>query len=93
MCLVKNTNLVLLSHIWMCLFMQMVVRRGVEVMMEVLGRDSERTSALVQACESELSKRLQRVQALQSLSAQKQSTSHPQAERDTRAKRSKKNTH
>lgn len=77
----------------MCLFMQMVVRRGVEVMMEVLGRDSERTSALVQACESELSKRLQRVQALQSLSAQKQSTSHPQAERDTRAKRSKKNTH
>lgn len=91
MCLVKNTNLVLLSH--MCLFMQMVVRQGVEVMMKVLGRDSERTSALVQACESELSKRLQRVQALQSLRAQNQSTLLPQAETETRAKRSKKHTH
>ncbi|XP_077074278.1 DNA fragmentation factor subunit alpha [Siphateles boraxobius] len=73
--------------------LQMVVRQGVEVMMEVLGWDSERTSALVQACESELSKRLKRVQALQSISAQNQSTSQPQAERETRAKRSKKHTH
>lgn len=89
------TNVVLWSwsHIWMYLFMQMVVRQGVEVMMEVLGWDSERTSALVQACDSELSKRLKRVQALQSINAQNQSTSQPQAERETRAKRSKKHTH
>ncbi|KAK7129042.1 hypothetical protein R3I94_017307 [Phoxinus phoxinus] len=73
--------------------LQMVVRQGVEVMMEVLGWDIERTSALVQACESELSKRLKRVQALQSISAQNQSTSQPQAERETRAKRSRKHTH
>lgn len=73
--------------------LQMVVRQGVEVMMEVLGWDSERTSALVQACDSELSKRLKRVQALQSINAQNQSTSQPQAERETRAKRSKKHTH
>lgn len=57
--------------------MQMVVGHGVEVMMEVLGWDSERTSALVQACESELSKRLQRVQPLQSLSAQNQFVRNP----------------
>ncbi|XP_056095407.1 DNA fragmentation factor subunit alpha [Rhinichthys klamathensis goyatoka] len=73
--------------------LQMVVRQGVEVMMEVLCWDSERASALVQACESELSKRLKRVQALQSISAQNQSTSQPQAERETRAKRRKKHTH
>ncbi|CAM4678131.1 unnamed protein product [Leuciscus chuanchicus] len=73
--------------------LQMVVRQGVEVMMELLGWDSERTSALVQACKSELSKRLKRVQALQSISAHNQSTSQPQAERETRAKRSKKHTH
>ncbi|XP_016377907.1 DNA fragmentation factor subunit alpha-like [Sinocyclocheilus rhinocerous] len=73
--------------------LQMVAGHGVEVMMEVLGWDCERTSALVQACESELSKRLQRVQALQSLSAQNQSTSQPHTERETRAKRCKKHTH
>lgn len=73
--------------------LQMVVRHREGVMMEVLGWDSERTSALVQACESELSKRLQRVQALQSLSAQNQTTSQPQTERETRAKRRKKHTH
>lgn len=72
--------------------LQMVTERGVKVMMEVLGWDGERTSALVQACESELSKRLQRVQALQSLSAQNQSASQPHTERETRAKR-KKHTH
>ncbi|XP_067302073.1 DNA fragmentation factor subunit alpha [Pseudorasbora parva] len=73
--------------------LQMVARQGEGVMMEVLGWDSERTSALVQACESELSKRLQRVQALQSLSARNQTTSQPQTERETRSKRHKKNTH
>ncbi|KAL0158044.1 hypothetical protein M9458_046120 [Cirrhinus mrigala] len=68
----------------------MVTGYGVEVMMKVLGWDGQRTSALVQACESELSKRLQRVQALQSLNAQNQSTSQPHAERETRAKRYKR---
>lgn len=73
--------------------LQMVAGNGVKVMMKVLGWEGERTSALVQACESELSKRLQRVQALQSLSAQNQSTSQPHTERETRAKRRKKHTH
>ncbi|KAL1250126.1 hypothetical protein QQF64_021131 [Cirrhinus molitorella] len=69
--------------------LQMVVAHGMEVMMVMLGWDNERTSKLVQACENELSKRLQQVQALQSLSAQNQSTSQPHAERETRAKRKK----
>ncbi|KAI2649661.1 DNA fragmentation factor subunit alpha [Labeo rohita] len=73
--------------------LMMVVGHGVEVMMKVLGWDGERTSALVQTCESELCKRLQRVQALQSLSAQNQSTSQTHAGRETRAKRCKKHTH
>lgn len=73
--------------------LQTVAGHGVEVMMKVLGWDGERTSALVQACESELAKRLQRVQALQSLSAQNQSTSQPHTERETRAKRPKTHTH
>lgn len=67
--------------------LQMLVRQGVDVMVEVLGWDSERTAVLVQDCEAELSKRLQRVQALHSLSAQK--ISQPQTERETRAKRRK----
>ncbi|XP_043079962.1 DNA fragmentation factor subunit alpha-like [Puntigrus tetrazona] len=73
--------------------LQLVAGHGAEVMMEVLGWNSERTSALVQACESELRKRLQRVQALQSLSALNQSTSQAHTERDTRAKRRKTHTH
>ncbi|XP_073679658.1 DNA fragmentation factor subunit alpha [Garra rufa] len=73
--------------------LQMVAGHGVEVMMKVLGWDNKRTSELVQACESELSKRLQQVQALQSLSAQNQSTSQPHTERETRAKRRKTHKH
>lgn len=76
----------------LCLFMQMVGSQGVDVMVEVLGWDSERTAVLVQDCEAELSKRLKKVQALHSLSAQSQSsnsTSQPQTERETRAKRRK----
>ncbi|XP_051516318.1 DNA fragmentation factor subunit alpha-like [Myxocyprinus asiaticus] len=69
--------------------LQMVLRLGVKVMMEILVWDSERAALLVQACEGELSKRLQQVQALQSLSAQRQSTSQPQTEGETRAKRRK----
>ncbi|XP_056305130.1 DNA fragmentation factor subunit alpha-like [Danio aesculapii] len=70
--------------------LQMVVRQGAKVMMEVLVWDSERTSALVQACDNELSKRLQRVQALQSLSTHNQSVPQAHVERETRAKRCKK---
>ncbi|XP_051961230.1 DNA fragmentation factor subunit alpha [Xyrauchen texanus] len=69
--------------------LQMVLRLGVKIMMEVLGWDSERAALLVQACECELSKRLQQVQALQSLRAQCQSISQPQTEGETRAKRRK----
>ncbi|CAK6951264.1 DNA fragmentation factor subunit alpha [Scomber scombrus] len=47
--------------------LQMVVTRGVEAMEQVLGWDGARTSALVQACEAELTRRLQQVQALQSI--------------------------
>lgn len=47
--------------------LQMVVTRGVESMEPVLGWDTARTSALVQACEAELTRRLQQVQALQSI--------------------------
>lgn len=49
----------------MCL--QMVVSKGVDVMEEVLGWDTTRTSALLQACKAELTRRLQQVQAMQSI--------------------------
>lgn len=45
----------------------MVVSRGVEAMRQVLGWDTTRTSALLQACEAELTGRLQQVQAVQSV--------------------------
>ncbi|XP_074501224.1 DNA fragmentation factor subunit alpha [Sebastes fasciatus] len=47
--------------------LQMVVSRGVEAMRQVLGWDTTRTSALLQACEAELTGRLQQVQAVQSV--------------------------
>lgn len=83
----------IVDYWWMCLFMQMVVKQGLEVMENVLGWDSEKTAVLVQACEAELSKRLRQVQALQSLHSQSSSTntiSQPQNETETRAKRSKR---
>lgn len=49
----------------MCL--QMIVGRGVEAMVDVLGWDDTRTAALLQACEAELTRRLQQVQAVQSI--------------------------
>lgn len=49
------------------LLFQMVVNKGVEVMTEVLGWDATRTSALLEACEAELTRRLQQVQAVQSI--------------------------
>ncbi|XP_075950840.1 DNA fragmentation factor subunit alpha [Anarhichas minor] len=47
--------------------LQMVVSRGVQAMEQVLGWDRMRTSALLQACEAELTRRLQQVQAVQSI--------------------------
>lgn len=45
----------------------MILDRGVDVMVDVLGWDNSRTTALLQACEAELTRRLQQVQALQSI--------------------------
>ncbi|XP_078110876.1 DNA fragmentation factor subunit alpha [Sander vitreus] len=47
--------------------LQMVVTRGMEAMEKVLGWDRRRTSVLLQACEAELTGRLQQVQAVQSI--------------------------
>ncbi|XP_069545118.1 DNA fragmentation factor subunit alpha [Brachyistius frenatus] len=47
--------------------LQMVVTRGVEGMEQVLGFDRTKTSALLEACEAELTARLQQIQALQSI--------------------------
>ncbi|XP_034029133.1 DNA fragmentation factor subunit alpha [Thalassophryne amazonica] len=47
--------------------LQMVVSRGVEAMQQVLGWDTARTSGLLQACEAELSRRLQQIHAVQSV--------------------------
>ncbi|KAF7209609.1 DNA fragmentation factor subunit alpha [Nothobranchius furzeri] len=48
--------------------LQMVMSKGPEVMRQVLGWDSERTTVLLQACKAELSTRLQQIQAMQSIS-------------------------
>ncbi|KAG7323699.1 hypothetical protein KOW79_013401 [Hemibagrus wyckioides] len=73
--------------------LQMVLKQGVETMMGELGWDRDRTAVLLQACEEELSRRLQQVQAMQSLSAHSQcsnstSTTRLQKE-ETGAKRRK----
>lgn len=47
----------------------MVVTKGLEAMQQVMGWDTARTSALLQACEAELSTRLQQIQAMQSISS------------------------
>uniref|UniRef100_A0A3Q4GGK9 DNA fragmentation factor, alpha polypeptide n=1 Tax=Neolamprologus brichardi TaxID=32507 RepID=A0A3Q4GGK9_NEOBR len=47
--------------------LQMVVARGMGAMEQVLGWDRARTSALLQACEAELTTRLQQIQAVQSI--------------------------
>ncbi|XP_031142702.1 DNA fragmentation factor subunit alpha [Sander lucioperca] len=59
--------------------LQMVVTRGMEAMEKVLGWDRRRTSALLQACEAELTGRLQQVQAVQSI------RSNTQLDREQRA--------
>ncbi|XP_043979142.1 DNA fragmentation factor subunit alpha [Gambusia affinis] len=52
--------------------LQAVVSRGLEAMQQVLGWDAGRTAALLQACEAELSTRLQQIQAMQSISGTQQ---------------------
>ncbi|XP_072223452.1 DNA fragmentation factor subunit alpha [Leuresthes tenuis] len=49
--------------------LQMVVTRGVEAMQQVLGWNTAKTTALLQACEAELSTRLQQIQAMRSISS------------------------
>ncbi|XP_060913018.1 DNA fragmentation factor subunit alpha [Labrus mixtus] len=65
--------------------LQMVVSRGVDSMVPVLGWDRTRTSALLQACEAELTKRLQQVQAVQSI----RSNTQPDSSQQVDEKRSK----
>uniref|UniRef100_A0A3Q2UAH2 DNA fragmentation factor, alpha polypeptide n=1 Tax=Fundulus heteroclitus TaxID=8078 RepID=A0A3Q2UAH2_FUNHE len=52
--------------------LQVVVSKGLEAMQQVLGWDAARTSKLLQACEAELSARLQQIQAMQSISSTQQ---------------------
>lgn len=59
--------------------LQMVVTRGVEAMEQVLGWDRTRTSALLQACDGELTGRLQQVQAVQSIRSNTQPESSRQS--------------
>ncbi|KAJ3587154.1 hypothetical protein NHX12_013544, partial [Muraenolepis orangiensis] len=49
--------------------LQAVVTKGAPAMEQVLGWNGQRTAALLQACQSELSGRLQQVQAMRSLSS------------------------
>ncbi|XP_010890088.1 DNA fragmentation factor subunit alpha isoform X2 [Esox lucius] len=68
--------------------LQMVVNKGVVAMEQVLGWDSGKTTQLLQACEEQLSMRLQQVQAMQSL--RHSTRQHPSDEtQETRAKRRK----
>lgn len=71
----------------------MVLKQGAETMMDKLGWDRDRTAVLLQACEEELNKRLQQVQAMQSLSAQSQGSNStstaPARKEETATKRRK----
>ncbi|KAM7412132.1 hypothetical protein PAMA_021879 [Pampus argenteus] len=59
--------------------LQMVMTRGMEAMEQVLGWDRARTSALLQACEAELTRRLQQIQAVQSIRSSTQPDSSQQS--------------
>ncbi|KAM9344238.1 LOW QUALITY PROTEIN: DNA fragmentation factor subunit alpha [Pholidichthys leucotaenia] len=76
--------------------LQMVVARGVEGMEKVLGWEKQKTSALLQACEAELTTRLRQIQAVQSIRSNTQRGGNPQSSEkstgeavETPAKRSK----
>lgn len=61
---------------------QMVVTKGVEAMQQVLGWNKTRTSDLLKACETELNKRLQQVQLVQSIrNSTQQDSSHQTGEK------------
>lgn len=51
-------------------------------MEQVLGWDKEKTSKLLQACEAELTKRLQQVQAVQSIRSSTQPRSNAKSRED-----------
>lgn len=57
----------------------MVVTKGVEAMEQVLGWDRTRTSVLLETCEAELNRRLQQVQAVQSIRSNTQPDSSQQS--------------
>ncbi|KAI5095587.1 DNA fragmentation factor subunit alpha, partial [Silurus meridionalis] len=59
--------------------LQTVLKRGVETMMGELRWDRDRTTVLLRACEEELSKRLQQVRAMQSLSVHSQKSNSTSA--------------
>ncbi|XP_018521430.1 DNA fragmentation factor subunit alpha [Lates calcarifer] len=59
--------------------LQMVVTKGVEAMEQVLGWDRTRTSVLLETCEAELNRRLQQVQAVQSIRSNTQPDSSQQS--------------
>ncbi|KAJ8016587.1 hypothetical protein DPEC_G00008780 [Dallia pectoralis] len=72
--------------------LQMLVNRGVETMEQVLTWDSEKTTALLVACEEELSRRFQQTQAIRSLrsSSRQQASIQPSDEmQEKQAKRRK----
>ncbi|XP_054654165.1 DNA fragmentation factor subunit alpha isoform X2 [Dunckerocampus dactyliophorus] len=62
--------------------LQMVVSKGVEVMQQVLGWERVRTLSLLQACEAELSRRLQQVQAVQSMRGSREPSSEKKLEEE-----------
>ncbi|GAA6235447.1 DNA fragmentation factor subunit alpha [Lates japonicus] len=62
--------------------LQMVVTKGVEAMEQVLGWNRTRTSVLLETCEAELNRRLQQVQAVQSI----RSNTQPDSGRQSREK-------
>ncbi|KAL1021155.1 hypothetical protein UPYG_G00009530 [Umbra pygmaea] len=72
--------------------LQMVVTKGVMAMEQVLGWDSERTVALVKSCQEQLNRRLQQVQAMNSLRSSTEHQAIPppsDGSQDTQAKRCK----
>ncbi|XP_072306279.1 DNA fragmentation factor subunit alpha isoform X2 [Eucyclogobius newberryi] len=62
--------------------LQLVVSRGVDAMEQILGWDGNRTSSLVEACQAELQKRLEQIQAVQCIRSNSQ-TDHSQAQNST----------
>ncbi|KAG9332787.1 hypothetical protein JZ751_014886 [Albula glossodonta] len=69
--------------------LQMVIKEGADTMAAVLGWDVEKTSILLQACDDELNKRLEQVQAMQSLRTHSQQASTITEGDEIEAKRKK----